>query len=197
MITRRTLLALAALAMPLAFSACESTPTARTQPSMSFAHLPPFKLTVSEVSVVSLYKSPLAAPNIEHMMNISPEAAARIWAKDRLIAAGGPFTAEFRILDAPVVEAELKTDKGFSGMFKKEQSARYNGALQVELRIRDQRGVTVASSEAKSTRSQTTPEDVTLNQRDQVWYEISESLIKEIDARLTENIRTYMPDYIK
>lgn len=196
MITRRALVALAALALPLAFAACETTPTAPAKPSMSFAHQGQFRLAVSEISVVSLYKSPLAAPNVEHLMNVSPEAAARIWAKDRLIAAGGPYRAEFRILNAPVTETELKTDKSFSGMFKKEQSARYNGQLEVELIIRDARGV-VASAEARSSRSQTTPEDVTLNQRDQIWYEISEALIQEVDGRMSENIRTYMPAYIK
>jgi hypothetical protein len=196
MISRRALLLFAA-AIPLALSACETVPPPPSKPSLTFAHLGAFRLTVSKVDVVSAYKAPLAAPNVEHLMSISPEQAARIWAKDRLAAAGGPLRAEFKITEAPVVETELKTDKSFSGMFKKEQAYRYNGQLSVELSIKDDRGMTVASAEAKASRSQTVPEDVTLNQRDQVWYEISESLIKEIDARLTENIRTYMASYIR
>lgn len=198
MMSRRTLLVLAAaLALPLALSACETTPPPQGQPSLSFAHQGQFKLAVSSIEVVNVYKAPLAAPNVEHLMNVSPETAARIWARDRLQAVGGSLRAEFRILDGAVTEAELKTDKGFTGMFKKEQSARYNGQMAVELAIKDNRGMTVASAEARASRSQTTPEDVTLNQRDQVWYEIVESMMKEIDARMSENIRNYMAAHIR
>jgi hypothetical protein len=196
MITRRALLVLAAT-LPLALAACETTPPPKSLPGMSFAHLGQMRLAVSQIDVVSSYKSPMAAPNVEHLMNITPESAARTWAKDRLVAVGGPLRAEFKIIDAPVTEAELKTDKGFSGMFKKEQSARYNGQIAVELSIKDNRNMTVAQAEAKAFRSQTVPEDVTLNQRDQVWYEIVESLMKEIDARMTENMRAYMASYIR
>lgn len=197
MMSRRTLLALAVLALPLALPACETTPPPQGQPSLSFAHQGQFKLAVSSIEVVNVYKQPLAAPNVEHLMNLSPEAAARIWARDRLQAVGGPLRAEFRILDGAVTEAELKTDKGFTGMFKKEQSARYNGQMAVELVIKDNRGMTVSSAEARASRSQTTPEDVTLNQRDQIWYEIVELMMKEIDSRMNENIRTYMAAHIR
>ncbi|CAA6604543.1 conserved exported hypothetical protein [Rhodospirillaceae bacterium LM-1] len=197
MITRRALLALAAISLPLALAACETTPPPKSQPSMSFAHLGQFRLAVSQVDVVSSYKAPLAAPNVEHLMNFSPEAAARIWARDRLVAVGGPLRAEFRVLDAPVTETDLKTDKGFTGMFKTEQSARYNSQLAVELTIRDARGMILSSAEAKATRVQSVPEDVTLNQKDQIWYEMVEAMMKELDARLSENIRGYMAAYIR
>lgn len=199
MITRRNLLVLAALVLPLAFSACETPPPAQSTPSMSFSHLTPLRLAVGQVDVVSSFRSPMKEPNVEHLMAPvpSPEAAARIWAKDRLKAVGGAHRAELRIIDAPVVETSLKTDKGFSGMFKKEQAVRYDAALAVEITIRDSRGMTVASAEVKATRSQTLGEEATLNQRDQVWYEMVEALMKDINIRLDENIRTYMAGYLR
>ncbi len=200
MITRRNLLALAALLAPLALAACETPPSAKSAPTMSFAHQAPFNLAVAQIDVTSSYKSPLKEPNVEHLMSPvpSPEAAARIWAKDRLKAAGnGDFRAEMRILNAPVIETSLKTDKGFSGMFKKEQSARYDAALAVEIVIRDGRGMAVASAEAKATRSQTVGEEVSLNQRDQIWFEMIEALMKDINIRLEDNIRTYMASYLR
>jgi hypothetical protein len=197
-IARRPLL-VTLLALPLlglGLGACETPPQMQVLPQLTFANKPPLKLNVMRVDVASEYQAPLKAPNVEHLFSTSPEAAMKIWASDRLQAVGRGNTAQVLVREASVVEASLKTDKGFTGMFKKEQSERYDAVLDVHVIIRDERGMPLAQATGRVTRSRTVGEDVTLNQREQIWFEIVESLAKDLDAILERNIRDYMPAYL-
>jgi hypothetical protein len=195
-IARRPILA-ALLALPLlALGACETPPQTQILPQLTFANKTPLNLNVMRVDVVSEYQAPLKAPNVEHLFTTSPEAAMKVWARDRLNPVGRRNTAQVLVREASVVETTLKTDKGFTGMFKKEQSERYEAVLDVHVVIRDERGMPLAQATGRVTRSRTVAEDVTLNQREQIWFEIVEGLAKELDVILERNIRDYMPAYL-
>lgn len=189
-------LALAATAV-LASSGCNTPPPQQRLPQISFSHSRPFQLNVGQLEVVSEYQAPGREPNIEHLMPISPAQAATQWAQDRLRPMGRAGSARFVIRDAKVVEIDLKTDKGFKGLFKEEQAQRYEANLEVAVQVMDERGMfPVAEVVARASRSQTVPEGITLNQRDKVWFEMTEAMMKDINGQLENTIPQYMNQYL-
>lgn len=197
MFVRSSRLALALVAA-LGLAACETKPPVQRLPEISFADKRPINLNVAELEIVPEYQTPGRRPNVEHMMPVSPENATIRWVKDRLRPMGpaGSGSARVVIKDARVVEVPLKTDKGFAGLFKEEQAERYDGALDVAIEIKDARGLTIADVVARATRTKTVPEGVSLNERDRILYEITESLIRDIDAQMDGLVRTYLAKWV-
>lgn len=197
MITRHLRLVVV-VAAALAASACQNAkPPMQKLPEISFANLRPFQLDVGQLEIVSEYVSPGRSPNIEHLMPVSPEGAAQRWAQDRLKPVGKTGSARVVIKDAKVIEVPLATDKGFTGAFKKEQELRYDGALDVAVQILDQRHMVVGETVARATRSRTVPEGLTLNERDRILYDISESLAKDIDQQMAQLIQNYLGRWVR
>jgi hypothetical protein len=196
MFSRHTRLA-AAFVMALAAAGCSSTkPPVQKLPEISFADKKPIALDVGRLEIVSEYTSPLHSPNVEHLMPVSPEAAAQRWAQDRLKPMGRTGTARVVIKDAHVFEKGLKTDKGFTGLFKTEQEYRYDAALAVAVEILDERGFPTADTMATATRSRTAPEGITINERDRILYDISETMIRDIDSQMDTLMRSYLGRWI-
>lgn len=191
----RVVMALAAL---LALAACENKPPVQRLPEISFADKRAISLNVASLEIVPEYVSTGRKPNVEHLMPVSPENATVRWVKDRLkpMGAAGSGSARVVIKDAKVVEVPLKTDKGFTGLFKEEQAERYDGTLDVAIEIKDARGFTQADVVARAARTRTVPEGVSLNERDRIMHEMTEALIRDIDAQMDGLIRTYLSRWV-
>jgi len=187
-----------AVAAALMASACQNAkPPMQKLPEISFANLRPFQLDVGQLEIVSEFVAPGRSPHVEHLMPVSPEGAAQRWAQDRLRPVGRAGSARVVIKDAKVVEVPLAIDKGFSGAFKKEQEIRYDAALAVAVQILDARGMVQGETVAQATRSRTVAEGITLNERDRVLYDISESLAKDIDQQMAQLIQTYLGRWVR
>lgn len=187
-----------AVAAALMASACQNAkPPMQRLPEISFANLRPFQLDVGQLEIVSEFVAPGRSPHVEHLMPVSPEGAAQRWAQDRLRPVGRAGSARVVIKDAKVVEVPLAIDKGFSGAFKKEQEIRYDAALAVAVQILDARGMVQGETVAQATRSRTVAEGITLNERDRVLYDISESLAKDIDQQMAQLIQTYLGRWVR
>lgn len=188
----------AAVVAALTASACQNTkPPMQKLPEISFASLRPFQLDVGQLEIVSEFVSPGRSPHIEHLMPVSPEGAIQRWAQDRLKPMGKTGSARVVIKDARVVEVTLATDKGLTGAFKKEQEVRYDAALNVAVQILDPRGMVLGETMAQATRSRTVAEGITLNERDRVLYDISETLAKDIDQQMAQLIQNYLGRWVR
>ena len=174
----------------LTLSACSSAPPMQRLPDMTFLYKPPIRLNVARVEVVSEYTAPTVRPNIEYDMPVSPEAAVRKWAQDRLKPVGTSGILRVVIHKASATENPLKIDESLGGMFKKEQAARVDENLDVTLQMLDDHQFTVADVTGKSFRSRTEPEDQKLNQRDQLLYDLTYDLVRGFDEEVEPNIRT-------
>jgi hypothetical protein len=189
--------AVLALAAALALAGCQTQPPIQKLPEISFADKRPIHLDVGQLEIVPEYVSPAKKPNIEHMMPVSPENATVRWAQDRLRPMGRSGFARVVIKDASVVEVPLRTDKSFTGMFKEQQSARFDGTLDVAIQILDERHLPVADVVARATRTKSVTEGASLNERDRVLYEITESLIRDIDGQMDGLIRSYLNRWVQ
>lgn len=186
-----------ALACALALGACETQPPIQRLPEISFADKRPFMLDVGQLEIVPEYVSPGKRPNIEHLMPVSPENATVRWAQDRLRPVGRSGYARVVIRDARVVEVPLKTDKGFTSMFKDQQAERFDGSLDVAIQILDERHLPVADVVARATRTKTINEGASLNERDRVLYEMTENMIRDIDSQMEGLIQTYLGRWVQ
>jgi hypothetical protein len=191
----RPLIAILALAA-LALAGCSSAPPPPPRfPEIVFSG-EPIKLAVAAIDIVEAYQPPLAKPHVEHLFPISPEHMAARWPKDRLVPAGGSLRARYTVKEAGVTEIELPRTEGIRGVFTKDQGWRYDAALDVVLDIVDERGFAVGTVTAHAERSQTVAEDVTLAQRDEAWYAMTQAMAKDLNAELERNIRANLARFI-
>ncbi len=180
----------------LALSACATTPPARNLERISYSERPPIRLDVREIEIERAYRPPNAAPNVDHLFPVPPAAGAQLWAADRLKAAGPLGRARFIVREAPVIEVPLARAGGLTGTFTIEQSERYEARLVAELQILAEDDRIEASVTVEVTHHRTVPEDLTLNERVQVWHEMTRKLLDEMDRRLDATIKKALYAYL-
>lgn len=166
---------------------------------MTFRHLPQIQLLANDLRIESNLAQPTAGQSVAHLFPTSPETAMRNWARDRLVARGSGISgaaATFTILRAEATGQQLKTDTGFTGLFKQELSDRYEGRVEATLSIRDRNG-RHGNVEARAQHSATVREDVTLAERRKIMYELTEKLMADFNAEMERNIRQHLRDFVQ
>lgn len=187
-VRKARVLALAAAALAAAgMAGCETTVPRSGFPELAYDHLAPLSLGVGRVDVVHEYRSPAELPNVEHLFPISPAETAERWARDRLRPVGGPGQVRATIVRASVVEVPLERRGGIRGTFTTEQSERYDAELEVRLDL-EAEGAT-ASVSSRAERRRTVPENISLADREKVWFEMTEAMMNDINASLERQIR--------
>lgn len=179
-----------------AAAACTSAPPAPKFPTLSYSHLSPFRFEASSMEVVNAYRAPMAPPNVEHLMPLSPADAATRWANDRLVAAGGTNRLVFTIESAAVVESPLEKESGVRGMFITDQDVRYNAAILVKLQVFAPDGREAGVVTAEAFRDRTVPEGLTMNEREKILFDLTESLTADLNRELDRAIPQYLSQYL-
>lgn len=190
-------LALAAI-LVLALGACSADPPERPiYPDLTYRHLPPIKLAVARVEVEDAYTPPLRAPNVEHEFPVSPAAAARRWSDDRIRAVGKEGSVKVTLREASVIEVALKKTEGLTGAVTTDQSERYDGTIVMEIEVLSENGDREAFVTATARRSRTVPEDITLNEREKVFFEMTEAMMNDLNAELERQIQQHLGRYLR
>ena len=166
-------------------------------PQISFAHLKPISLDVARVEVENNYVSPETRPFIEHEFPASLAALAMNWASDRLNAVGSSDVLRVMVRRASVVEVPLPRSGGLEGMFRRDQSERYDAVIELRAEIRDEAGNSRVTVETKVSRSQTVAENISLIERDKIWFDMTEAMMSDLNAELEKQIRIYMKKWIR
>ena len=96
-----------------------------------------------------------------------------------------------------MVAVPLKKSSGLTGLVTKDQAERYDARVAVELLIYDVQGRQVASAQGQAVRSRSVREDITLTERDQVWYDMVKTIMAELDEQLTKTIKTSLFPYVQ
>ncbi len=181
----------------VALSGCTTPPPpVRNLDTISYSERPPIRLDVREIEIQRAYRPPNAAPNVDHLFPVPPAAGAQLWAADRLKAAGPQRRARFIVHEAPVIEISLARSGGLTGTFTVEQSERYEARLVAELQILAEDGRVEASVTVEVTHHRTVPENLTLNERVEVWHEMTRSLLDELNRQLEATITEALTAYL-
>ena len=180
-----------------ALGACETTVTRPVIPELSFKHLPALSFAVGRIEIVEKYRSPLRLPNVEHLFPTPISAALHRWSEDRLQTKGGPNVMHVIIEDASAVAEELETDKDRGALFTTEQAERVYARLQVRIEISDENGAVLAFTSTEATRSRTTPENVSLSERDQLYNDLTIALMNDFNTSQEQGIRRHLDNFLK
>lgn len=181
----------------LAVSGCASNPDQPPSRDLRFSHLGPLTLSVAGYAVTSEYRAPLTDPNLDHEIEPTPTKVLANWAYDRLTARGHALQAKFIVEEGSIKRETLKTDKGVAGFFKNEQAERFVLILAARLDIVDQQGKRVGTAKATIERFHTVPEDVTLNDRDQVLFDMLEAGMKDFNAEMTRQMEAHLGRWLQ
>lgn len=185
------------LLMAAALAACESQVTRPQFPEFTYGHLPPIGLDVARVEFVDRYRPPLAAPNVEHLFPTPPAAAVERWVADRLRAVGVRRVLRVYLEDAGAVSRPLPSQGGIEAMFTTEQTEEVAGHIAARAEVVDDDGLVLGYATVEVNRSRTLPEDLTLNERDQIYFELTEAMMNDFNGAFENNIRTYLKDYVR
>lgn len=188
------LAAVAALAVTVAVMAACTSPQRPHYRQISFTYLPQIKFDVAQIEVVNEYAAPGRAPNVEHLFPVPLGGTVERWARDRLRAVGAEGQVRFVIKRASVVEVPLKIKTGIRGALTTDQSERYDAEVEVRLEASNARGKSSIGSRVR--RSRTVAENVTLNEREKVWFEITEAVIRDLNASLERQAREHMANFM-
>jgi hypothetical protein len=191
-------LALAGLVAGLALlGACASQVERPIYPELRFSQLPVIEFDVSRIDYVDRYEAPGAPPYVEHLFPQVPEAMAQNWAQHRFQAAGGARSARVILTDAHVTSEALATTMGIEGWFTIDQEEELDARAAVTIEILDDLGGREGYVKAEARLSRTLPENLTLNERDAIAYEMTEQLIMALDAEVEKAIRAHLARYVR
>jgi hypothetical protein len=177
-------------------AACQANLPPEQLPKMTFKHLSPIQLRVIDIQLVSNFERSADAPHVAHKFPVSPEKALIQWAEDRLQIAGKKNTARFTILRADAQEIQLKTDKSFKGVFKNQQSDRYDTFVEAQLEILDERNIRQAIVTAKAEQSISVSEATPLTDRRKIWYNLVEKLMAQFNTAIENSISNNFQGYL-
>ena len=164
---------------------------------ISFAHLQPISLNVARIEVENRYVSPATRPNVEHEFPVSPAAVASNWGRDRLRAVGQSGVARVVVRRASVVEVPLKRTTGVTGAFTRDQSERYDAIIDMMVELRDADGNVRVTAESTAKRSRSVSENVSLIEREKIWFEMTEAMMSDLNTALENQVRIHMKEWIR
>ncbi len=185
----------AILLLPLLAACAGDPPAANVPQSVSFEARPAFRIPVALVAVDSHFISSGRAPYVEHLHNVSPETIARTWAQTRLVATGGPGKASLVILDGTVISEQLDKKGGLIGIFGDQLDTRLKARLKARLTIEkpDAEGNPASwTADVDATAERTILESASLNERDEAYAALMQSLARKFDAALTAEVERSM-----
>ncbi len=189
------IVALLSLGLVLSLGGCETPVQRQKLPELTFAHLSSLKLNVARIEVVSQYRSPLKAPNVEHLFPTPPLKAMKQWAKDRLRAVGRSGSVKLIITKAAAIETALPVQTGLKATFTKQQTQRYDLTVEARLEVSSPNGH--GTTTAHATRFSTVREDASIDAREKIWFDLTEALVHDFDKAMEKNIRQHLRGWLR
>jgi len=194
---RRLFLATFSLFLLVPLAGCNMPPRRESFADLTFQHMPPIRLDVARIEVVEAYRRSADPNRIENEFPTHPGVGAGRWGRDRLQAVGADGLARFTVMEASVVATSLPRTTGLAGAFTQDQSDRYDALLQVRLEVNNRAGTQsgVITTEARD--SATATEDMTLNQREQLWFAMTQRLLDTLNTELEKQINAHFGMFLR
>jgi hypothetical protein len=178
-------------------ASCDTPPHREPFAQLTYQHLAPINLDVARIVIVDAYQSPMTDPHVDQDFPTPPATAARQWAQDRLKAVGTDGVAKFTITDGSAIDVPLPRSQGLDGMFTQDQSDRYDVTVTVRLEVENRMGNHQGAITASAKRSDTAPEDMTLNEREKLWFDMTDKLMQQLNAELEKRIAANLKDFVR
>ncbi len=177
--------------------ACETPVSVPRYADITFAHRPKIAVDVAKITVVEAYRSPGGLPHVEGEFPVTPMHMATNWARDRLNPVGTDGELVFTIKEASVIEVPLKKETGLTGLVTVDQAERYDARLIVEMNAQNPSTGRTAASSTTVERNRTVAEDVTLNEREGIWYRMTEEMAADLDRQLEAGMNKFYGPFLR
>lgn len=150
-----------------------------------FKDLPPIRLDVSSVELVVEFNPTFQSPEVEQNFPVPPQRALENWIKDRLVAGNpsSPNHAKAIIRDATVLESRAPDGEAFDS----------RGSVKLE--IIDATGTPVRTANADATVHLVVPTGTTLNDQDELWYQMTHRLALNLGREMERQIHNSFYPY--
>jgi hypothetical protein len=189
---KRNLAALIGLMIALAGCAADQAP-----PAARADHTLPPKIQL-DVQAINLADrsglQPASSPYNSNRFSPTISEAIKQWASDRLQATGQAGQAIIVVKDASLIAQPLAVNSGIDTLFTRQQGVKYIGRAEVSLEANGQPGFAMA--DAVATRSVTLPEDPSPVEKQDAYYSLLNSLMKDLGQNLESAIQTHMAPFI-
>lgn len=180
----------------LLLAGCAATTEPGRFSDITFKHLTPINLDVAQIRYEPRYQPSIAPPHVGHDFPTPPVTAMENWIRDRLRAVGKSGEVRVTIREASATENKLKTEGGVKGAFKTDQAWRYDVAVEMTVKAVEPNRRLKADARARATHKRTVPEDINLNEREAVWFQIMEQTMKTFDRTLDAQIRKNLSAFV-
>lgn len=176
----------------LLLGGCATEVELPTYADITFKASSPIPLTVGSVTSEITYKEPLTQPHVGHEFPVSLSKTAARWAQDRIqpVSSGGTFS--LIVQEASAVETELEKKEGLSGLVTDDQAQLYTATIIATVQAEDGAGLNAAEASVKVARSRSVPEGASFNERERIWYQLSEEVMADYNAAIEKAVRTHM-----
>lgn len=143
------------------------------------------KLKAQDIKFISSYNPPNRLPNVDHMLLVYPEQIMHKWAVNRFTVDRTPDRhVRFLIKDASIIEENVVT----GGSLNKSVKQQYTGKLDVTIQIVDSEGRVLIETSSSVMRREIVEKDVSLEEREKVWINMTFDLIKQLSNRLDHDL---------
>ena len=165
-------------------------------PELTFKHLKPLNFNVATLKVVNIFQPTFKYPSVEHNFSQTPHRVVENWASERIRPIGSVGIAHLTIEDASVTEISLDLDNGITAIFKDQQSHQYNARISVKLEVINVPNIIQAVARASATRSHTLHEGASINDRQQLWFDLTELIMQDFDKAMVAAIHKHLPEFL-
>ena len=128
---------------------------------------------------------------------MTPTEAIQSWARDRLRATGPTGIARLVIEKASVATRRLRTKTTLQGLFTRVEAHELTADIQARIIVGDEGLTSAGFALATVTGRRTMLEDLSLNQRDDVYYAFTRRLLEAFDREMEQSIRQHLPDLVR
>lgn len=152
------------------------------------------KLKAQDIKFISSYNPPNRAPNIEHMLLVSPEQIIHKWAENRFAVDGTPDRhVRFLIKDAGIVEENIITGSCFKSV-KQQYTAKFEATIQIV----DAEGRVLIETSATAVKKEITDKDTSMEVREKLWTNLMFDTVKILSSRIDHDLSSpSFNDYIE
>lgn len=168
--------------------ACDIPVVQKRFDHFTWAGSDPFVFQANSISFRSEFIERFDYPRVEHLFPVSITDSLLQWGKDRIkIRKGSGGKVEYIVLEARATETPLKTEKGVKDLFYKDREFRYDLFAVVKINVKDKLGVE-KTLVAKIEKWGVTLEGLSLIEREEAWYQLTEELLQRLDSFFSSEI---------
>ena len=176
----------------LFLNSCSNISSDYSKVKLNFEHIDSLNLSVSKIEILNKYQPTLSRPNVEHLFKISPSKLISDYSKKKFLLKGGINNLQIIIEEASVIET-IKENKKIiiNNILYKEKLVNYKCKFRLRIKLKSEEGLTESYILVSTIIYKTTKSNITLNERDKIFFEINESMILKLDSEINKQARKY------